>query len=257
MLILAEHTVDRLTEIEAGVHYSELPPPERMPFVVIKRVSPIVLSAPHGAIKYRNNNDEVWHEEDEYTAGIALLLSELCGTSVIATIWRTEDSDPNEHGEERSAYKKELRRLVASTHARWFIDLHAAKENSDFLATEQKIDLGAGRNQGYLPDGVYGILNTIIENHLGKGITDRSGMRGFDAQGENRMAAFAHQTLGIHSVKIEMKPSVRVPLRRIDSSMYQKNQSKIGGPYAANRQDVIGMMQALVEFIEYLKSYKE
>jgi len=82
-------------------------------------------------------------------------------------------------------------------------------------------------------------------------------MRGFDAQGENRMAAFAHQILSVYSVQIEMKPTVRVPLRRVDSSMYRKSQSKFGGPYAAKRQEVLGMLQALVEFIEYLKSYKE
>src|SRR6266536_2014367 len=102
MIILAEHTIERLIQIEAGIHYTELPPPERTPFVVVRRDSPIILSAPHGAITYRNNGKEIWHEEDEYTVGMALLLSELCKTSVIATIWRTEDSDPNEHGEKLS-----------------------------------------------------------------------------------------------------------------------------------------------------------
>lgn len=257
MLILAEHTVDRLIEIEAGIHYSELPPPERTPFVIVKRESPIMLSAPHGAITFRFNKDEVWHEEDEYTAGMALLLSELCGTSVIATIWRTEDSDPNEHDEERSIYKQEVRRLVESTQARWFIDLHGASEDGENLHIEQKLDLGIGKKKDYLPSQVHRTLISIVEKYLGKGATDRHGMPGWDAQGKNRMSAFANKTLGIHSVQIEIKPSVRAPLRRVDSSMYQKKESKFGGPYSANRQDVLGMMQALVEFIEYLNSYKE
>jgi hypothetical protein len=100
-------------------------------------------------------------------------------------------------------------------------------------------------------------LLSILERHLGKGVAERNGKVGFKAEGKNRIAAFAHQTLGLNSVQIEMKPSVRVPLRRIDSSMYQKNSSKYGGPYSALPQNVLGMMQSLVEFIEYVKAYKE
>lgn len=257
MMILADYYIERLIEIEAGIHYTELPPPGRMPFVVIKRESPIILSAPHGAITYRNNGNEIWHEEDEYTAGMALLLSELCGTSVIATTWRTEDSDPNEHGEELSAYKQEIHRMVESTHVRWFVDLHGASEGSERLFKEQKVDLGAGSKNKYLPSKVYESLLEIMEKHLGEGATDRRGNPGFDAQGSNRMAAFAHQALGLYSAQIEMKPSVRVPLRRIDSSMYKNYQKEFSGPYSAPRQNVLAMMQSLVEFIEYLKIYKE
>jgi len=256
MMILAEHFIERLIEIEAGVHYTELPPPGRMPFVIVRRESPIILSAPHGAITFRNRANDKWHEEDEYTAGMALLLSELCGTSVIATIWRTEDSDPNEHREELSAYKQEVRKMVGPTRACWLVDLHGAGESSERLFKEQKVDLGIGSKQEYLPPKVHESLRAIMDKHLGKGSGDRSGNPGFDAQVSNRMAAFV-RVLGLSSVQIEMKPSVRVPLRRNESSMYQKTSSKYGGPYSAPRSNVLGMMQALVEFIEYLKTYKE
>ncbi len=256
-MILSEQNVLRLIQIEAGIHYSELPPPDRAPFVVVRRESSIILSAPHGAITFRSNNDEIWHEEDEYTAGMALLLSELCETSVIATIWRTADSDPNEHGEARSAYKQELRRLVQTTNARWLIDLHGASEDSNKLASDQKMDLGIGKDNEYLPKLVHTSLVSILENHLGEGIAERNGKRGFPARDENRIAAFAHQPLGLNSVQIEMKASVRVALRRVDSTMYQKSSSKYGGPFSAPAQNMIGVMQSLVEFIEYLKTYKE
>ena len=256
-MILPEHIIERLIQIETGIHYTELPLPERAAFVVKTRESSVILSAPHGAITFRNNNDEIWHEEDEYTGGMALLLSEICATSVIATIWRTEDSDPNDHGEARSAYKQELRRLVENTNARCLIDLHGASEDSTSLASEQKVDLGIGKDDKYLPTKAYESLRSILERHLGKGVAERNGKVGFKAEGKNRIAAFAHQTLGLNSVQIEMKPSVRVPLRRIDSSMYQKNSSKYGGPYSALPQNVLGMMQSLVEFIEYVKAYKE
>src|SRR5574340_22652 len=136
MTSLPENAIVQLIKYEEAIHYTELPPPGDAPFVVIKRESSLVLSAPHGAITFRTNAQEIWHEEDEYTAGMALFLSELCGTSVIATAWRTKDSDPNAHDEGRSAYKRELRHLVETTNARWFIDLHGAAENSEMLSAE-------------------------------------------------------------------------------------------------------------------------
>ena len=144
--------VQRLIQIESQVHYGELPPTGCEPYVCIRRNSPVVLSAPHGARTFRNNQSEIWHEEDEYTAGMALLLSELCQTSVVATIWRTEESDPNEHGESRSSYKRALRHLVETDNPRpvYLVDLHGESENSNRLAAAQKVDMGLGRNSDYM-----------------------------------------------------------------------------------------------------------
>jgi hypothetical protein len=83
MTTLPENIIEKLIQIEAGIHYFESPEPGQMPFVVIERESPVILSAPHGAMTFRNNHTESWHEEDEYTAGMALLLSEICNTSVM------------------------------------------------------------------------------------------------------------------------------------------------------------------------------
>ena len=46
-------------------------------------------------------------------------------------------------------------------------------------------------------------------------------MGGFRAEGNNRLARFSCQALGLHSIQIEMKPSVRIPRRRENSSVYQ------------------------------------
>lgn len=249
--------VDRLMELEAGVHYDTFPPANNQPYQVILRDSKVIISAPHGAQTYRNNDQEKWHEEDEYTAGMALLLSELCSVSVIATTWRTRDSDPNEHDEASSAYKQALRSIAGTANTRFLIDLHGASEDSSRLTNVQKIDLGIGRHNEYLPPIVYDSLVAILENHLGNGVADRDGKRGFPAQDKNRISAFAHRTLGLSTVQIEMKPSVRVPLRRTDSSMYRKSPSVHGGPYSAPAQNVLGMVQSLVEFIDYLKTYED
>jgi len=254
MTSLPENTIEQLIQIEAGIHYFASPPPGYLPFITVRRESPVILSAPHGAMTFRSNHIEMWHEEDEYTAGMALLLSQLCGTSVIATTWRTEDSDPNEHNEERSAYKRELRSLAAETNARWVIDLHGAGEDNPRLFEKQKVELGTGGRDEYLPADVSRTLITILNKYLGKDVAYRNGMPGFRAEGANRIASFAYRELKVHSVRIEMKPSVRVPLRRTESSAYQKR-TKYGGPYSASTRNVLAMMQALGGFIEFLKTY--
>jgi hypothetical protein len=257
MTVLAEHVIKQLIQIEAGVHYCELPPPEHNPFVLIERESPIILSAPHGAITFRNDGDEIWHDEDEYTAGIALLLSEICKTSVIATVWRTADSDPNHSPKDKSGYKRALGEILATGKLRWVIDLHGAKEKNDRLADTQKIDLGAGKNNEYLPADAYKTLVQSIEMYLGPGTADRNGYKGFSATEAGRIAAFAHSFEKVWSMQLEMKPSVRVPLRRVDASMYGKNPNQGGGPYSAPPHKVLGNLQAIVDFINYLKSMKE
>ncbi len=81
-------------------------------------------------------------------------------------------------------------------------------------------------------------------------------MPGFRAEGANRIVSFAYRELKLHSLQIELKPSVRVPLRRTDSSAFQKK-TMYGGPYSALSKNVLGMMQTLVEFIDYLKTSKQ
>jgi hypothetical protein len=252
MPIIDTSIIHRLIEIEGQVHYGELPPPGVPPFVSVLRNSKIIISAPHGAITYRNNGTDLWHEEDEYTASIALLLSELCNTSVIASIWRTEESDPNEHDEKRSTYKQTLRHIVDARKPLWLIDLHGAREDSPNLASTQKVDLGIGEKSEYLPEGVNNFLINCIEKRLEKGVTSRVDKSGFPAGNEHRIAAFAKRKLDLSSVQLEMKPSVRIPLRRIDASMYSKVDAKYSGPYSAPQENVIAMLQALADFISYL-----
>jgi hypothetical protein len=240
--ITPEH-VQRLVQIESDVHYNEAPPPGEEPFVLVRRDSPVLLSAPHGARTFRFSDEEVWHEEDEYTAALALLLSELCGTSVIATIWRTDDSDPNYRYEAQSPYKQELRELVGEQKVHWLLDLHGAKEAR--MKACQKVDLGTRKELQSLPSEQLDRLAQLFQARLGQETVSHNL---FAAQTKDRsITAFSHGTLGIHSVQIEMKPSVRVPFRRTDASRFAQD-----GPYAAAQESVLAAMQALVDFIEYL-----
>ncbi|MBN1582168.1 MAG: hypothetical protein JXA89_15800 [Anaerolineae bacterium] len=235
--------VDKLVAIESHIHYAEPPPPGREAFVVVPHPSPVLLSAPHGAITYRHNARQVWHDEDDYTAGLALLLSELCGVSTIATIWRTERSDPNYHRQDKSPYKRALKRLVSEMNVRWVIDLHGAADAS--LAPTQLVDLGTRKAKRSLPRDQLCRLSALLESKLGR---DTVSHNHFAARVDGRtITAYSHGVLGLHAVQIEMKSAVRVPLRRVDATAYA-----LEGPFAARSQDVIGLMQALADFIDRL-----
>lgn len=250
MVTISKEHLDRLISIESHVHYGEPPPPAQLPFVAILRDSPVLLSAPHGARTFRHVADDEWHEEDEYTAGFALFLAELCGTPVVSTIWRTDDSDPNYHGEALSAYKRTVRNIVASNGVRWVLDLHGASQNTPKMDTKALVDLGTRGDLKSLPDPQRHQLQEVIEARLGKETVHHNG---FPAKEVGRsVTAFCHGELKLHAVQIEMKPFVRVPQRRTDATLYSSE-----GPFGGDPDTIIGMLQSLADFIEYLKGCKD
>jgi hypothetical protein len=232
-----------LVRIESQIHYAAAPPEGTPPFVIVRRPSTVLLSAPHGAITYRGNRREAWHQEDDYTAGMALLLSELCETSVMATVWRTVDSDPNYHREPRSPYKRALRALVTEMGVRWVIDLHASADAS--LPTHVLVDLGTRGELASLPNAQLERLEGLLEAALGTGTVSQDR---FPARREGRtITAFCHGVLGLHAVQIEMKSAVRAVVRRREASAYGE-----WGPYRAKAGDVVGMMEAIAAFVRGL-----
>ncbi|MBN2003834.1 MAG: hypothetical protein JXA21_10790 [Anaerolineae bacterium] len=247
--ITQEH-IAKLIAIESGVHYAELPPPGRNPFVAISRPSPVLLSAPHGAITYRHNDREEWHEEDEYTAGMALLLGELCQTSVIAITWRNEEEDPNYYGASHSKYRQALKQLVDDNGIQWVIDLHGASSVTRRMKMLRWVDLGTRKTTPSLAAVHRERLKDLLEDQLGTG---RVSHNGFPAEENDRtITAYSHGTLGISAVQVEMRPAVRVAFRRTDASGFTEQ-----GPFSAQPEHVIGMLQALADFIFYLTSETE
>lgn len=237
--------LDELIAIESSVHYGEPPPLSQLPFIAILRDSPILISAPHGARTFRNLPGEKWHEEDEYTAGMSLLVAELCGTSVITTIWRTDDSDPNYHGEPSSQYKRTIRKICASNNVQWVIDLHGASHDTDKLPANHLVDLGYRKDLQSIPKTQLSKLEKYLVTRLGK---DTVHHNAFPAIKIGRtVTAFCHEELKLHCVQIEMKPSIRIPRRRTDATRYS-----VDGPFVAPANKVIGMIQGLVDFINYL-----
>jgi hypothetical protein len=242
IIVRSEH-LRELVRIESQVHYAVPPPDGMAPFVIVRRPSPILLSAPHGAITYRGNAREEWHQEDDYTGGMALLLAERCGTSAMATVWRTDDSDPNYHCEPRSPYKRALHTLVAEMGVRWVVDLHASADAS--LPARVLVDLGTRRELQSLPRAQLDRLRGLIEAALGPRTVSQDR---FPARRAGRtITAFCHGALGLHAVQVEMKSAVRALVRRRDATAYAE-----WGPYRADPADVLGMMRALAEFVSGL-----
>jgi hypothetical protein len=238
--------IERLILIESSIHYGVPPPSAREPFIYLDRRSPVLLSAPHGCRTCRNEENKKWHDEDEYTAGMALLLAELFNVSVIVTLWLTPDSDPNYTPEEQSPYKQRLRKLAGSG-ARLVIDLHGAGQASIRMAPQQLVDLGFGPNgAGLAPDG-QAFVRAAFERRLGAGATQRGPARGWNASLRNRtVTAFAVDSLAINAFQVELKPAVRVPWRRADATLYGKD-----GPFQARPEQVLGTLQALADIIEH------
>lgn len=250
MITITVADIVRLISLESNVHYGEPPPPGRESFVVVRRRAPVLISAPHGAITHRNSYREEWHPEDDFTAGMALLLAERCGVPAIVTVWRTDNEDPNHHVEANSAYKRALKRAVERAGVRWVIDLHASADNS--MPRDVLVDLGTRKEKQSLPPEQLAELTRLIEGYIGAGSVSHNT---FPARVNRRtITAYCHGVLGLHAVQglyavqVEMKSAVRAAERRVDSTAYAES-----GPFSARPANVIGMLQALADFIHYLQ----
>jgi hypothetical protein len=238
--------IERLISIEADIHYDTPPPAGVEPFLVIARKSRALISAPHGSRTFRNSKKERWHEEDEYTAGIALLLSERCGTSLIANVWRSDNCDPNFHVEERCLYKQALREVVRKQGIRHVLDLHGASEDSRRLGVS-RVDLGTRKDRRSMDSQHRDRLRGLIEGAFGAGSVS---LDAFSASTPGTVTAFCQEHLSIQAIQIEMKPSVRVPVRKCDASSHAKE-----GPFSAPPEYVIKMLCALESFVSYLRGF--
>ena len=246
--MFCDYHFQELMRIENQVHYCFSPPQGWMPFVTIERESPILLSAPHGAITFRNSDDQFWHEEDEYTAGMALFLADIFQTSAIATTWKTIDSDPNFHHEQRSPYKQKIRFLVEKFNIRYVIDLHGAKADSKRIPNDKLVDLGTRKNCDSLEPKLTDILEDRINVNLDGKYVNRNGFPAKEVRSHMTITAFCNYVLKTQSVQIEMKPQVRIPMRRIDSSAFAKGESLKTDP-----ELVLSMLHGIGEFLIYLK----
>lgn len=249
-----------LIELEKQVHYNETPPLGQAPFEIIAYNSPILISAPHGARTRRDSQDQIWHEEDEYTAGMALLLSGICGVSAIAMKFKCGDYDPNFTDKDNIQYKMEIRKLIKQQGVRFVIDLHGAALYSPSLDSDQTIDLGTRQKIPNEKPSIDLVHVEQLEKLLGattRGCDSSTFVvkrNRFSASSPGTITTFASKhkipgtDINVQALQIEMKPQVRVAKRFTPATLY-----KSCGPFEANPACVLHMIQSLVNFIEYLK----
>lgn len=261
MTVITPEDIDRLITLESEVNYDKPPLDGGEPLKVVENESPVLISAPHGARTFRNSREQIWHEEDEYTAGMALLLGELCEVTVIATNSRNDRYDPNFAVDSDVPYKKKLGDLIRKHHIHFVIDLHGAAMNSVKLDKEQTIDLGLRQNEkNQLPS--MGI--THVEKLEGLlATTDAACDPSCFVVGRNRLPGAGDGTVityaisqtvpgtdrKVQAIQIEMKPQVRIANRFLTATLY-----KSCGPYHARVENVMHMLQSLANFIDYLKN---
>lgn len=236
----------RLRKHEESVSYNS-PAFDGHPFKLLPGAGKVMVSAPHGARSFRNTNNEVWHEEDEYTVGFSLLLHDLLNVPVIVSMFRNDVFDPNYHNP--NAYKDALSKFTEENQIRYVLDLHGAALQSKHLYKDQLVDLGAA---GIPPKSIdarsFSEVRTILERYLGKGSTERKDKEGFNADENNRTITNYLYNLGrVNSLQIEMKPQVRI-LERLESASLFKSY----GRYKAKPIQVKQALLALAEIIELL-----
>ena len=261
--ITTEH-INRLINMESGINYDTPPLEGKESFIVIENDAPVLISAPHGARTFRNNKEQVWHEEDEYTAGMALLLGELCSVPVITSTFRNDAYDPNYTSNENVSYKQTLCRLIQKFHVRYVIDLHGAALYSEKLDPKQTIDLGLRQSEKGSEPSMEMAHVEKLESLLSDTGTqcDAScfvvGHNKFPGAGEGTVITYAvsqkNPATGknVQAIQIEMKPQVRIANRFPTATLY-----KSCGPYQAQTENVMHMLQSLVAFIDYLKEIEE
>ena len=252
--------IKKLVELEAQVQYDSFPPNGQVPYEVIDCTSSVLLSAPHGAKTFRQNDKEIWHEEDEYTAGMSLLIAEICGISAIVMKWKCRDYDPNYTNRDDLPYKKEVGKLINEKGVHYVIDLHGAALFSEKLDSDQTIDLGTRQQKADDPPSI----NLAHVNYLEGLLGDVGGQceatnfvvrrNRFPASGPGTITTFASKhkipntDVNVEAIQIEMKPQVRVAQRFPAATLY-----KSCGPFDANPTCVLHMLQSLANFVEYLK----
>lgn len=248
---LPRNWAEQLIKYEKSVSY-DVPSEQNTSFKLTKGKGQVLISAPHGARSFRNSRDEIWHEEDEYTAGMGFLLNEITDVHSIVTVNKNNEFDPNY--KEDNPYKETIRQFVEQNDIKFILDLHGAAFESEFLSKNQLIDLGAAGNPPVsIEPTIFNKIRAIIEKRLGRGVTERKGKQGFDADIKNRtITNYCYRLKGVSSLQIEMKPQVRV-LERLESATLYKS----CGAFAAKKSRVKGMIIALSEVIEFLNGLKD
>ena len=194
---------------------------------------PILISAPHGARHWRNNN---WKEEDEYTASIAIMLAELTNAHVIYVKNATRE-DPNYI--EESRYKDKINEVVNKYGIKFILDLHGADKKNPF-----KVGVGIinrNTNKCSCPtfkETMRGAFTGFQEEVFNP--------PGFTAAHSGTITYFARNKLGIEAAQIEINAKFRIVARKSESAKAKKGEEP---DYMAKEKDVLELIRVIERLI--------
>lgn len=236
----AKRHVSRLLELENDVRYQEISSESEPEYRYITGKSPVLISAPHGAVHTRNGSSK---EEDEYTAGFAQLLGEITNAHVLYSRRKTA-TDPN--ADPQAPYKKYLAGLIVDNGIRFVMDLHGASEKRSFgvaigtlygkSCKEERQDIISGFERHGFSEVQTGLCRIDVDNEL-------------PAVGNEKrvpITRFCYE-LGIPAVQIELNALLRIPQRRDDAT-----NSKV--PFEGNVELIEKTVMALAEIVAMLET---
>lgn len=235
MLSRIKSSMDRLLEeikeIEnTRIHYDK---EDKEYFEFRKGKIPILISAPHGARHWRDNN---WKEEDEYTSSIAIKLAEQTGAYVIFVKNATRE-DPNYI--EKNRYKEAIKEIVRRNGIKFILDLHGANQNRKFKVSVGVIENDAKRcTCPTFRESIQKAFSGFQENIFN--------LSGLTASRRGTITSFAKNKLGIEAAQFEINGKYRIIARKPESSKAKNGEEP---NYRAKKKDVLKLVKVMEKAI--------
>ena len=233
-----EALLSRLQMYESQVDYKTPPEPGNPAFRFRPGKLPILLSASHGTAHKRNG---LLKEEDDYTAGLVLLVAEITGAHAIYT-WRRSEDDPNY--DTHSPYKKALRLIIRRYGIHFVLDIHGCAAYREF-----GLALGTNRGQS-CPDQRLVILQVLEKQGFrpsGPWLSrvDIDGVfTGGGGQKQETITRYVSQKLNVPAAQLEINPYLRVVRRRPDATDRD--------PFEGEPQHILRLIRTLAALVSAL-----
>jgi hypothetical protein len=241
--------LERLVALEADVLYREPAGEEEPRIGSLPGTTPVLLSAPHGAIHTRRGELK---EEEEFTAALACLVAGLTDAHALYAR-RKSPTDPNWYRD--VPYKRRLRRIVAGDGIAFVLDIHGT-------APSRELGVALGTMHGRSCPEHRGLIIRRLEERgfrqRGDGVDYVDHIDCLDTldvdetftaaglDGQETVTAFAWETLGVPSAQLELRPGLRVVERRADATLPR--------PFHADPRRIKRIVQVLVDVVEAIAS---
>jgi len=228
--------LERLVELEADVRYQERARDGASRLGHLPGTTPVLLSAPHGAVHTRHGETK---EEEEFTAALACLVARRTGAHALYAR-RRSPTDPNWYAD--VPYKRRLRRIVSQAGVRFVFDVHGMAPNRPFgiaLGTMEGQSCPGQRAEiiqqlgacGFRPDAAFPDRLDVDETFTARGL-----------DGQETVTRFVSQRLDVPAAQIELHPLLRVVERREDATLPR--------PFHGDPERIERIVEALVLLVE-------